>query len=352
MKKRNCKFELAENPYTQQSQLKHFCAEKPVEKFNSPKIIQKPLQPEGDFHYHSIKVIDSMRQRNTSPLSDISPATLNSSLFRSETADNSFRGGFRKSLQRTSGAENEYRLKTFLDQFKKDEKKKLCTTPKISSSQPVGGGKWNRFLDDLENYEPTPSCSKWNEYLPKEHEEDAYVFKSPPPKRQNTNFFIDSPPQRKKPVVTDFMTEERPFYYTQSHTIPNVDVSTPLRNSQRHYGYSQENRFVNYVPSTKPSPPPSPPPRQYYFEASSQRPYYCLPPQEVVFDKRMMPPQYFSQPAMHCYQPSSQFVTREKHCNCCPRGAPYYNFPSERTQRASCSHYQPDDEHYVEHFRM
>lgn len=330
VKKKPFKFQLADAPCRSQTQLQH---QRVLENLNPPKTIQKLPEPEENFHYQSIKVIDSKKQTHSPPLS-----------YTCASTSNSLGGGFKRTFQEPT----KDRIKNFLSNFKKEEKKKLDTAAHaVSSSQPVDS-RWNRFMGDIENYEATPSCSKWDEYLARENDEDSFIYQSPPMKRKSPNFFkFDSPPpQNQTPTTCNFfelgLSKERPVYSGRTYR------ASP-RSPEEHFAFTQEaNPYVNFV-----DPPQSPQfIRQPYFAPASQN---YVPQEKRVFNQALMPhDQYFSQPAMHYLPPPSRFAPPRQctHCNCC-QGGGYYNGPPERVPYMPYSqlqHCEPDEEPYVEHF--
>lgn len=218
IRKQPLKFQLADNPY------KSLTQPQSLDNLNPP---TRPSQLEDHFHYQTIKVIDRKKQEHSPPLS-------NDYTSRNESIGlgSGFKGNFQEPTQK-------YHLKSFLSQFKKEDKKKMNPVAH-ASTQPVPS-KWSQFMGDTGNYEATPSCSKWDEYLPKGNEEDSFVYQSLPMKRKSSSCFkFDSPPQNavaKRPTTTyNFLelglSKERPVY------------SRP-RSPPEHFS----TQFVNFVES-------------------------------------------------------------------------------------------------------
>lgn len=301
--------------------------------------------PEQNFHYHTIKVIDRKTQK---PSPDYTVPTSNNLLIRNENVNSV---GFKPT--------NEYRLKNFMEQFRKEEKKKLnVTSNRVSSTQPVGS-KWNRFLYDVENYEEMPSCSKWHEYLPRD--EDSY---KPPPSKRSSLMLFDSPPSNKQALnesittsnFADLGLNKEQSTYSKLSPLSNFKKERTTRPYQRpnfsprrtqHFAFAKENNpFVNFVASPGPSQF-----RQPYFVPASQN---YLPPS--VFNPHMPSNyQYFSQPPMQYLPPPPTPppplpLSNCTHCNCCK--SVYYNYPQESDPYIPCSrlHSAPDEQHYAEHF--
>lgn len=312
IRKQPLKFQLADKPYKSLTQ-PHY-SEKSLDNFNPPR--QSQLQ--DNFHYQTIKIIDRKRQEHSPPLSN-DYASRNENIVL----------GLKRNLQEPT---QKYNLKSFLNQFKKEDKKKVNPVAH-ASTQPVQS-KWSRFMDDTENYEAAPSCSKWDDYL--RYDEDSFVYQSPPIKRKiSTCFKFDSSPQNavaKRPTTTyNFLelglNKERPVY------------SRP-RSPPEHFS-------TQFVDSTQY--------RQPYFAPTTQN---YLPQEETVFFNQQMVPhnQYFpQQPAVHYVPPPSMFPpqTQCTHCACCQGGGSGYSSPKRGPYMPpyySQLPSQPDEELYTDHF--
>lgn len=301
------------------------CTQPQASRFYSVKNI--PLEEQENFHN-----IEVYNKRKYSPQPSVrSSSSSNNSLLRNE--NESFR-----SIDEVET--NQHRLKNFLSQFKNETNRKRPT----SVSQPISN-KFNRFMGDIENYEPTPSCSKWNEYLPPT-DNNSYVYRSPSPKRTNKNVFtFNSPPIETPKSLANFeelnLVQRRPIYTREDPCLSVANQNqypyqfVPTTPPHRQLVARQDTPFINLVEdSLEPCRPIMP------REPTFSQPIPCMSHQ-----------QYIPLPTMH-YFPSSAPET--SHCGCC-HGTVYHNrYLTERGQYVPNTQlpYEKDNEYYLSYFKF
>lgn len=343
MRKGSCKFQLADKEYNTNIQPSVY--EKLNEYSTQNEFKCKPLQPNQEYDYHSIKVIDTKRTRNTtqlSPASDIS--TINSStsstLIRNEMINND-------SFQKPNEPDvKEYRLKHFLSQFKRDEKAKLGA--RENRSQP-STSKWNKFLE--ENHEPP----KWKPYQ-FEHNNTFTLKRKAPEEFYDYNFISKSkeniPPKKVNCNFAELESNQSPSVYSMyPRNVSKIDAEHQHSAYSRRYMnpsktrnftmtpqryFTQEHPFVEFPNSTSCFQP-----YQSNFTHHEEIPFnqYTRMPQGNYQHQ-----QYFSQPVMHHF-PATTYVAPGKcrHCSCCQ--ATSYNAPHVINQsRMPFLHYESEEE--------